>query len=272
MNFAWRAGGRMADWVGRDSRLVAACRPWYERALNLIARDGGIPWRINGVTYRVSPTYRDRMPARYDPHLAEWLRARVRPNQTMFDIGANAGIYVLQFAHWSALGGKVVAVEPNPAARAVLEEHVRLNGLEDRVEVIAAAVSARAGSATLFAAGTDGMSRLGAPNPILPFPATPVPVPVVTIDDLCGSRVPDWLFIDTEGFEFQALAGAARLIATRRADLTIVVEMHPDAWAVAGTTRERAEALLRDLRLRAVPLSGQDDPLGAYGHTWLQPE
>lgn len=272
MNFAWRAAGRVADWLGRDSRLVAACRPWYERALDLAARGGGIPWRINGVTYRVSPRCRDRMPASYDPHLAEWLRARVRPNQTVLDVGANAGIYVLQFAHWSAPGGKVVAVEPNPVARAVLEEHVRLNRLEDRVEVIAAAVSGRAGSATLFAAGVDGMSRLGAPNPMLAVPATAITVPVVTIDDLCGSRLPDWLFIDIEGFEFQALAGAARLVAARRADLSIVVEMHPDAWAVAGTTREGAEALLRDLRLRAVPLSGQTDPLGAYGHVWLQPE
>lgn len=272
MNPAWRAASRLAGWMGRDSRVVAACRPWYDRALDLAARGRGIPWPINGATYRVSPTCRYQMPASYDPHLAAWLSARVRPNQTILDVGANAGIYVLQFARWSAPGGRVVAVEPNPAARVLLEEHVRLNGLVDRVDIIAAAVSARAGSATLFAAEANGMSRLGAPNPILPLPATAITVPVVTIDDLCVSRVPDWLFLDIEGFEFQALAGAARLITTRHADLTIVVEMHPEAWAVAGTTRADAQAILCDLRLRAVPLSGQDDPLAVHGHAWLKPE
>jgi hypothetical protein len=47
--------------------------------------------------------------------------------------------------------------------------------------------------------------------------------------------------------------------------LDIVVEMHPNVWNSANTTRDRAEGLLADLSLRAVPLTGQSDPLGDYG-------
>ena len=51
----------------------------------------------------------------------------------------------------------------------------------------------------------------------------------------------------------------------------IVVEMHPDSWEVAGTSRADAESLLRELGLRAEPLSGQADVFASFGHVWLRP-
>jgi hypothetical protein len=41
--------------------------------------------------------------------------------------------------------------------------------------------------------------------------------------------------------------------------------MHPSFWTILGTSRAQAEGLLRELGLRAVPLTGQADPLGEYG-------
>jgi len=40
-----------------------------------------------------------------------------------------------------------------------------------------------------------------------------------------------------------------------------VVEMHPDVWISAGTSRRSAEALIEQLELIPVPLEGQSDPL-----------
>jgi FkbM family methyltransferase len=245
-----------------------------DTVLDLTSVGHGIPWLINGVTYRVAPRHRyQTMASSYDAHLAEWLAQRVRPGQTALDVGANVGVDVLQFAHWSRPDGRVIAVEPNPSARAVLEKHVRLNGLERRVEIVSAAVGAAAGEAALFAVDADGMSRLGAPNPTLAGRATAITVPVVSLDDLCESRAlaPDWLFLDIEGFEIAALSGARRLLTTRRQSMSVVVEMHPDSWEVAGTSRADAESLFRDLRLCAEPLSGQPDVLATYGHVWLRP-
>jgi FkbM family methyltransferase len=263
----------LAEVLGRDSLLVRLLRPWYDTVLDLTSGGHGIAWPINGVTYRVAPRYRYQMASAYDPHLAEWLAARVRPGQIMLDVGANVGVYVLQFAQWSRPDGRVIAVEPNPSARAVLEKHVRLNGLEQRVDIVSAAVGATAGEAALFFFEASGMSRLGAPNPTLAGCATAITVPVVSLDDLCESRAlaPDWLFVDIEGFELAALGGARRLLAARRDAMSVVVEMHPDSWKLAGTSRADAELLLRELRLRAEPLSDQADPLGTYGHVWLRP-
>lgn len=260
-------GRRSAEIAGRDSALVRRLRPVYESVLNLASFGRGIHWRINGIEYRIDAHFRHQLGPDYDASVAAFLGPRVQPGAVCLDVGANIGVYVLQFAHWSAPGGRVHAFEPNPAARSVLERHVAINGYEDRVVVCPAAVGDETGEATLFAAECDGMSRLGSPNDAIADRATPIRVPIVTLDDYCVSHdlAPEWLFVDVEGFEFAVLAGARRIIGERRDALGIVVEMHPNVWEGVGTTRESAETLLDDLGLEAIPLTGQNDPLADYG-------
>lgn len=247
-------------------------RPAYESLLDRISNGHGIPWLINGVTYRIDPHHRHRLGHDYDAQVAEFLRARVKPGAVSIDVGANVGVYVLQFAHWSGPEGRVIAFEPNPGARPVLEKHIQINGLNAQAMVVPAAVGEAAGEAVLYAADADGMSRLGAPNTLIAGRVTQITVPIVTLDGFCiDNRIePDWLFIDIEGFEIAALAGARQVIKHRGPDLGIVVEMHPDVWTSANTTRERAEALLDELGRRAVPLTGQRNPLDDYGLVYLE--
>jgi FkbM family methyltransferase len=258
--------------LGHESWLVRRLRPVYESVLDLSAGGRGIAWEINGVNYRVDPRYRHRLGQNYDAPVADFIRARMRPGSVCVDVGANVGVYVLQFAHWAGAGGRVVAFEPNPGAREVLARHIEMNDLGARVEVVPAAVGASSGSATMYASGADGMSRLGAPNVLIAERVSELTVPVVTLDDFCRERAhePDWLFLDIEGFEMAALEGARELFARRGAALNAVVEMHPDVWDSAGTTRAGAEALLSELGLRAVSLTGQADPLGEHGIVYLE--
>jgi hypothetical protein len=67
------------------------------------------------------------------------------------------------------------------------------------------------------------------------------------------------------------LAGAANLIRARGPALGIVVEMHPSLWAASDTSRDKVAAQIAALGRRAVPLTGQVDPLGEYGHVVLEP-
>jgi hypothetical protein len=50
----------------------------------------------------------------YDSDIAGFLRGKVAPGAVCFDVGANLGAYVLQFAELSKPNGTVVAFEPNP--------------------------------------------------------------------------------------------------------------------------------------------------------------
>jgi len=260
-----------AGLLGHDSWLIRQLRPAYETLLGVAGGGQGIAWEINGVPYRIDPHQRHRLGQQYDAPVAAFLRERVKPGAICLDVGANVGVYVLQFAHWSAPNGRVIAFEPNPEACAVLENHINLNHLSSRVDVVPAAVGAESGEATLFAADADGMSRLGAPNQLIAERVTRLKVPVVTLDEYCEEWgiEPDWLFMDIEGFEIAALAGAQRLIARRGRALGIVVEMHPDIWDSAATTHGQAEALLAKLGLRPVPLQGQADALREYGLVYL---
>ncbi len=267
MSVIQSAAGRVAGLVGRETWLVRWMRPAYESLLEWAGGGRGAAWTINGVEYRIDPHHRHRLGRDYDAPVAAFLRERVRPGDVCVDVGANVGVYVLQFAHWSAPAGRVVAFEPNPGARAVLEKHVRFNGLTGRVNVVPAAVSRSAGSATLYAEGAEGMSRLGEPNSRIAARVREVTVATVTLDEYCAAEglKPDWLFIDIEGFEAAALEGARELIESRRGRMGIVVEMHPNVWHTAGTCRAAFESLLDGLGLEAVPLTGQRDALGEHG-------
>jgi FkbM family methyltransferase len=259
--------------LGRESKLVRRLRPAYESFLTIASNGRGIPWTVNGMDCRIDPRQRHRFGQFYDAPVATFLRERVKPGAVCLDVGANVGVYVMQFAHWSAPHGRVIAFEPNPGARVILERHIAMNNLQRRVTVVPEAVGATSGEAEFFAADADGMSRLGAPNKLIAHRASASRVPVTTLDEYCDKQgiEPDWLLIDIEGFEIAALAGARRLIERRSANLQIVVEMHPNVWDSAGTTRVQAEQLLAELKLRPVPLLGQQDALGEYGLVHLTP-
>jgi FkbM family methyltransferase len=265
------AARHAAGLIGRESRLIRRLRPFYESLLDWSGGGQGILWTINGETYRVDPHQRHRLGAHYDATVAAFLRERVRLGALCLDVGANVGVYVLQFARWAGPTGRIVAFEPNPGALSVLREHVRMNRLEEQVSIVPCAVGAAAGSAILYAAGADGMSRLGAPNQEIAEHVSPITVTLLALDDYCAAEnlEPDWLFIDIEGFELDALYGARELINSRKRELGIIVEMHPSVWDSAGTTREKVEALLNDLGLHAQPLTGQADALGEHGLVYL---
>ena len=163
------------------------------------------------------------------------------------------------------MGLTVVAFEPNPDTRTLLARNVRLNGLTNRVTIEPYAVSDTADESDFFMLPGEGRSRLG--QPFHADLTSAGRVTTTTLDDYVARAgvAPNWLLIDIEGYEIAALRGARRLIAARGDELTVVVEMHPNVWAQSGTSRDEAEQLLGELRLRPVPLSGQADPLADYG-------
>lgn len=267
MSILQTAASQTARFVGRESWLVRQTRPAYEYLLDWSHGGRGIPWSINGQIFRIDPRCRPLMGHNYEPAVAAFIRERIKPGALCFDVGANVGVYVLQLAHWSAPTGRVVAFEPNPTARIILEKHIQLNEVIERVRIVPAAIGRDNGEAILFADGADVLGRLIESNPLRAGSASQVTVPVMTLDDFCSREklIPDWLLMDIEGFEIEALAGAREVIKSCGRSLEIVVEMHPAAWESSNTTREKAEALFAEFGRRPIPLTGQSDPLNEYG-------
>jgi FkbM family methyltransferase len=269
MKIVRRTARSVSSTLGRDSALINALRPAYDRWLEFSSGGRGIVQTINDrEQIRIDPRYRTHVPEVYDPAVCDYLREHVKPGDTCLNIGAHVGIYALLFAHWSAPDGRVFAFEPSPATRSVLEKHVAINDIGERVEVVAQAVSDAPGEATFFATELEGFSRLGQPNPDVSHEKlSKVTVPVTTVDEFCAARglTPDWITLDIEGYEIAALSGAQETIGTASGRLRLIVEMHPELWPSTGKSREQLETLINDMNLALTCLTGQSVPLTEYG-------
>jgi FkbM family methyltransferase len=142
-----------------------------------------------------------------EPWTVRWIEEYLRPDEVLYDVGANVGAYTL-VAAVGVPGARVVAFEPGAANFAALCANVELNGVGGRVIPVPLALGERSGSAALEGAPVAGASRSldGAAGPEHPT------VLVDRLDDLVDRfelPPPDHL----DGSELQVLAGAERLLA-----------------------------------------------------------
>jgi FkbM family methyltransferase len=153
-----------------------------------------------------------------------FLLLALRPGDLLVDVGANVGLHTLLAA---ACGAEVVALEPLPAARAMLERNVARNGLAGRVLILAAGAADARGELT-FTDGPSCLNHVVGPGEV---PGVPVrKVPVVPLDEVVPSGRPVvMLKIDVEGFEAAVLRGATRLLADPALRAVIVETQGYDA-------------------------------------------
>lgn len=234
------------------SPLKAPLKLAYERLLDRLGGSRLIARFPHGESVRLAAAFRQVM---WNGQEYEAFRRQTSPGDVVLDIGANLGAYTLLFGQWVGATGRVVAFEPAPGPRRGLERHVALNGLADRVEVRAEAMSAARGRARFGGTGPSGHDRLTAGG------EGSVEVATTSIDAFCeetGTR-PCLIKVDVEGAELDVLKGARTTIRMAGPGLSLFVEMHPDLWPALGTSREAMEAELAVQRLRAERLDGSAD-------------
>jgi FkbM family methyltransferase len=140
------------------------------------------------------------------PELEILERHRLRQGSRVFDIGAHQGVVGLQLAQRVGPSGSVVLVEPNPHNVTMCQRNAKLNGM-DWVTTTQAAVSDANGRISF----NQGLN--GAAGELNDYGGV-MEVEAVTIDELSRRfGTPDVVFVDVEGFECRALAGAAQTFA-----------------------------------------------------------
>jgi FkbM family methyltransferase len=233
------------NWLRRPGRSLA----WARDALaHAAGRDRTIEMRP-GWTVRCHPAaWRTAYAAQVlDPAQVEELDAFLAactPAMTLVDAGAHFGIFSLAALHAGGPGARAVAVDPSPAAVRMLGVEARLNGVQDRLTIVAAAVGAAVGSAELVDAGVLAAGYYVQPEPGHPRRERRV-VECVSIDALCERLHlrPTHLKIDVEGFEAEALRGAAETLAGDAPPL-VFLELHNAIVRSAGGDAAGAVAAL----------------------------
>jgi len=133
-------------------------------------------------------------------------RSIIRPEDTVFDLGANVGTYSLSAA--ARTNGKVIAVEP---ASETFELLKRSASQFPNMTAIHTAVSDNSGTAFLSHFGPSENFKLSEDNE-----TQGEEVPLVTVDEIAsehGIESVDIIKMDVEGHELKALAGAEKIIA-----------------------------------------------------------
>jgi FkbM family methyltransferase len=150
----------------------------------------------------------------YEAEALDLIARFVPPGATILDVGANYGNHTLFFAR--VLGARrVIPIEPNPKAIAVLRRNLWLNQLENvDLAHLGTAAGARPGYAPLELSNVDeatsnegGMRVLGASHR---------QVPVAAIDDLIGDASVNFVKVDVGGMELDVIQGMRRLIERSR--------------------------------------------------------
>src|SRR6266851_195424 len=141
----------------------------------------------------------------------------LRLGMTVWDIGANVGLYTLPGARAVGPSGRVVAFEPMPRNLDFLRRHLALNGLH-AVAVCEAAVS--------DAAGTLRMAEGDSPSEFHADPEGSWKIRAITLDEWLsesGSPPPDVVKIDVEGSDDAVLRGGAQSFAKYRPSIYLAL-------------------------------------------------
>lgn len=165
----------------------------------------------------------------YEPETSRFLAAHLRPGDTFWDLGANAGYHTLMAARAVGPSGRVVAVEPDPGTCEILREQLRLNGF-DNCTIVQAAVSDRAGRTLLVRRASDprGNALQQIDNPAIDNKEGDlVEVPSLTLDDLGSLHpAPRLIKMDIEGAEVLALPAGRKLLSGPRRPERLLVAVH----------------------------------------------
>jgi FkbM family methyltransferase len=167
-----------------------------------------------------------------------WLSRNLRGIGHAWDVGAHRGTYSVALARLIGPSGAVHAFEPFPASMAVLSRNLELNGVAGVVCTHPEAIADYVGRGTLQLSGIDSgkHSLIDA----IGFAGNTVDVLVRTLDSVLDEvGVPDFVKIDIERAELDALRGAPRLLGLRRTTFLFESEVWDEG-------RDAVHALLRE--------------------------
>ena len=186
-----------------------------------------------------------------EPEILDWIDQYMQDGETVFDIGANIGLYSI-YAALRHPNARIMAFEPEYANLHLLKDNILANRLEERIEVYSLAFSSRSGLSYLHiqdvtpgaALHTESRQRLKLTKEQRPV-VWREGIYAFTLDDFCrlAEVIPHHLKLDVDGTEPEILEGAVRTLRSGKLR-SLFVEIPSDP-----VSRRTCRRLLEDAGL-----------------------
>jgi len=159
------------------------------------------------------------------PHF-EWIRNHTVPDEIVFDVGANIGLFTVAMSTWVNRGGMVYAFEPGRKIYGDLKALVAVNKCKN-VVINNMAVGSSKGSVRFNELQSNDVSR-EASHVIQSGNSSEqgYEVEIIDLDSFCQEQQlkPSLIKIDVEGFELHVIKGMKKILETMSPKL--VIEIH----------------------------------------------
>lgn len=164
----------------------------------------------------------------WEPDVTSRVREHLQPGDTFIDVGANVGYHTLIASQIVGPDGHVVAIEPDPMNRSVLETNIAKNDIGRCVRIVSGAAWHKKASLHMARSFAHNLGRsqtkADGDGPLID--AAPLDE-WLTDDEVKSARI---VKIDVEGAEPQVLQGMVAMIDRCPNDVIILVELSPQWW------------------------------------------
>ncbi len=182
----------------------------------------------------------------WEPYETSLLLSLLHPGDVFVDVGANIGYFSVLAASVVGEQGTVFAFEPDPNNYRLLCANAELNGFNDNIIAVEAALSDTAGEGRLFLSEDNlGDHQVYAGDE----DRNSVPIVLHQGSHYLAGRLQqlDLLKIDTQGSEFQVIEGLMSLLCGLERKPHIIIELTPHSLRQAGASGRALIELLATL-------------------------
>jgi FkbM family methyltransferase len=186
---------------------------WLRAPLRLISQSAVVPifkGPLRGKKWIVGAGNHGCWLGSYEHDKQRQFQKAIKPEDVVYDVGANAGFYSLLASALVGEKGHVFAFEPLPGNVRNLRKHLEINRVKN-CTVIEAAVSSSDGEASFDPSAGSSEAHLSV--------AGSVRVRTVALDTLASRneiQPPNLMKIDIEGAEYECLLGCAQTVQAYR--------------------------------------------------------
>lgn len=192
-----------------------------------------------------------------EPEFMDIIENEVNTGDVVFDLGANIGYVTMFLANFVGSSGKVFAVEPSPHNFDILMKNINYNNFSKRIDAFQLAISSFTGRQDFNIAAETNLNSFA----FTKYTKSTISVKTTTIDDFFnGKPFPNFIKMDIEGGEVDALDGMRKTLENLRSPLKILIEIHPMYYEEKNFRKQLLRLFNLGFKTKYLVSAGTDTP------------